>query len=127
MKLWQLKNLQTGEFLTEPGPLPEFWGPIFGLHGFKDKLHDLSWVGSPHLGWIEIDISDNEIEKLKQKKLLDAQIQDFLNQSLEYVAADNLNVTKKQRSEWIEYRQKLKEMNLQPGYPLDVYWPKIPD
>ena len=55
-KLWQLKKLSTGEALNEPQSLPENWGPIFGLHGFLDKLGDLSWLGDAYAdqGWFEV-------------------------------------------------------------------------
>lgn len=127
MKLWQLKNLITKEELTDPSPLPENWGPIFGLAGFKEKLHDLSWIGMPDKGWFEVEVSDKEIEKKEKKQLVDSHIEKLLNDSLQMVAADNPNVSKQQRAEWIEYRQKLKEVHLQPDYPLDVYWPKMPE
>ena len=127
MKLWQLKNTVTGEVLIEPCPLPENWGPIFGMEGFKDKLYDLSWIGISDQGWFEIEIDDKEIEAKEKKQIIDSQIEKFLNDSLYMVAADNLNITKQQRAEWIEYRQKLKEIYLQSDYPLDVYWPKKPE
>lgn len=127
MKLWRLKNISTGEFLTEPQVLPKNWGPIFGMEGFKDKLGDLSWVGKPDLGWVEVEIDDNEILRKQQKELVDLQVDTFLKDSLNYVAADNTSVTKQQRAEWIEYRQKLKEIYLQPDYPLNVNWPKKPE
>jgi hypothetical protein len=127
MKYWQLKNLTTGNILIEPGPLPENWGPIFGMEGFKDKLNDLSWIGMPDIGWFEIEVSDKEIEIKEKKQFVDSQIEKFLNESLHMVAVDNLNVTKQQRVEWLEYRQKLKEISLQPDYPLEIYWPKKPE
>jgi hypothetical protein len=127
MKLWQLKNINTNEVLIEPGPLPQNWGPIFGLEGFKDKLGDLSWVGMPDKGWFEIEVSDKVIETNEKKQLIDSQIEKMLSDSLHMVAADNLNITKQQRAEWIEYRQKLKEIYLQSNYPLEVYWPKKPE
>ena len=129
MKLWQLKNTVTGESLSEPMELPKNWGPIFGLEGFKDKLNDLSWVGITDKGWFEVDVEveTKEITLEEKKQHIDSQIQKFLEDSLPMVAADNSNVTKKERSDWIEYRQKLKEIYLQPDYPLNVYWPKKPD
>ena len=56
MKLWQLKKLSTGEALNEPQLLPENWGPIFGLHGFMDRIGDLSWLGEAYegQGWVEV-------------------------------------------------------------------------
>lgn len=127
MKLWQLKDTSSGQPLTEPMLLPENWGPILGLHGFKEKLHDLSWVGIPNKGWFEVEVSDKEIDAKEKKILVDSQVEKFLNESLSMVAADNQNITKHERAEWINYRQKLKEIYLQPDYPLDVYWPKKPE
>lgn len=127
MKLWYLKDLNSGQHLIDPIPLPENWGPIFGLAGFKEKLHDLSWVGMPDKGWFEVEVSDKEIEKKEKKQLVDSHIEKLLNDSLQMVAVDNPNVSKQQRAEWIEYRQKLKEVHLQSDYPLDVYWPKMPE
>jgi hypothetical protein len=54
--LWQLKKISTNEALSEPQPLPENWGPIFGLHGFIEKLGDLSWVGVPDQGWFDTGV-----------------------------------------------------------------------
>jgi hypothetical protein len=127
MKLWYLKDLKTNQTIIEPTPLPENWGPILGLSGFKDKLNDLSWVGMPDKGWFEVEVSDIEIEIKEKKQLIDFQIEKELNESLHMVASDNLNVTKQQRIKWIEYRQQLKEIYLQPDYPLEVYWPKKPE
>lgn len=127
MKLWYLKDLNTSQTLIEPIHLPENWGPIFGLSGFKEKLHDLSWIGMPDKGWFEIEVSDEETQKNEKKQLVDSQIEKFLNDSLYFVASDNVSVTKQQRAEWMEYRQKLKEINLQPDYPFEVYWPKKPE
>lgn len=123
--LWQLKKLSTNEPLNDPQPLPTNWGPIFGLNGFKEKLGDLTWVGLPDQGWFEVGSIDETVEETKET--IEGQIDKLLNESVQYVAADNLNVTKQQRAEWIEYRQKLKEMYLQPGYPTEVYWPKKPE
>ena len=123
--LWQLKKISTNEPLNQPQPLPENWGSIFGMGGFKNKLNDLSWIGKPDLGWFIVGEIEESVEE--QKNFIDLQIQSFLKESAEFVAADNLSVTKDQRAKWIEYRRLLKEMTLQPGYPNEVSWPKRPD
>lgn len=127
MKLWQLKSIPSGEPLTDPMELPTNWGPIFGMNGFKDKLNNLSWIGMPNKGWFEVEVDDKEIEIKEKKALVDSQIETLLNYSLQMVAADNITMTKNQRAEWIQYRLNLKEIPLQPDYPLDVYWPKKPE
>lgn len=123
--MWQLKKLSTGEAQNDPQPLPENWGPLFGLAGFKDKLNDLSWISKPDLGWFVV--GEMEEDEISQKNSIDLQIASFLKETSEYVAADNQSVTKDERAKWIEYRSLLKEIYLQPDYPTNVDWPKRPD
>jgi hypothetical protein len=54
--MWQLRKLSTNEPLSEAGPLPNNWGPILGLHGFLEKIGDLSWVGPAYAdqGWVQL-------------------------------------------------------------------------
>lgn len=124
--LWQLKNLKTGEALNEPQLLPQDWGPIFGMHGFKEKLHDLSWIAMPDLGWFEV-------APLSKKHIIDAeilvknQIEHILNETNKFVAVDNFKVSRQERTEWIEYRKQIKEIPHQVGFPLEVFWPTRPD
>ena len=124
MKLWQLINPQTGEKLNEPQQLPENWGPIFGLHGVKDRLGDLSWLGITDRAWVEVDVPDPVID---QKAIVDAQITQMLVDSLPMVAVDNTSISKGKRQEWVVYRRKLKELHLQPNYPDSMEWPARPE
>jgi hypothetical protein len=125
--LWQLRKISTQENLNEPQPLPENWGSIFGMEGFKDKLNDLSWIGEPDLGWFKVEVSDSQFLTNENKKFVDSQIEHLLLTSLDFVALDNTTLTKQQRSDWIEYRKQINEIPLQPGYPNEIYWPKRPD
>lgn len=124
MKLWQLRNPKTGENLSDPQPLPENWGPIFGMEGVKDRLNDLSWVGITDKIWVEVEVPDPVFD---MKGFIDSQIEHQLKESLPMVAEDNINLTKGQRSEWVEYRRKLQEIYLQPNYPNEVFWPARPE
>ena len=124
--MWQLRKLSTGENLNSPQPLPENFGPIFGLHGFKERLGDLSWVGLPDRGWFEVDVEEPTLTLEDKKKIIDDQIKHLLNETSPYVAVDNYNITKAERSDWLEYRRLLKEIQYQPGYPEDIYWPAKP-
>jgi hypothetical protein len=126
-KLWQLKNIVTNEPLTELAPLPENWNGIFGMSGFKDKIHELSWCGFPDQGWVEVDVPDSVIDTEKNKKVVDNQIEHYLNESLEYVALDNTSISKAERAEWFEYRRLLKDIPNQPHYPNEIVWPKKPN
>jgi len=123
--LWQLKKISTGEALNEPQKLPENWGPIFGLSGVKDRLGDLSWVGPAYAdqGWfvvgeeVGVQLSAQEAEKT---------IAEILKQTAWAVAVDNTEMTKEQRAQWLEFRQNLKNVPLQPGFPTEIVWPTEP-
>ena len=127
MKLWQLKKISTGEGLNDPQPLPKNWNGILGMNGFLDKIGDLSWRGLEDQGWFEVDVPDTEISTSATKKVVDIQIEQLLKESLQYVAVDNLSITKGERADWIEYRRLVKEIPLQADYPNNIFWPKRPD
>ena len=139
MKVWRLKNLQTNEFINEAQPLPENWGPIFGLSGFIDRLDNLSWLGESYsnFGWFEVgeieDVSEVEEDQLVESTVLTkeeevlAMVQQLLNSSVDKVAADNTNMTAGERAAWIEYRRLLREVHLQPDFPDNIYWPARPE
>ena len=126
MKLWQLKKLSTGEPQNEPQKLPENWGPIFGLHGFEDKLGDLSWLGDDYadLGWVVVgeeaeaataSAADLEWERAKQ----------MLRDS-DWSVLPDVPMTAGERDGWIAYRRSLREIRLQPGFPNEIVWPAAP-
>jgi hypothetical protein len=118
--LWQLKRLSTNEPLNEPQELPDNWKNIFGLHASKDRLGDLSWAGHEDMGWFEVGPEDT-------KTVVNREIQRLLDSSASYVAIDNTSITKAQRVAWMDYRQKLKELHLQIGFPNEVFWPARPE
>lgn len=123
-----MKKISTNEVLEETKYLPVNWGPIFGLHNFKDKLSDLSWCGLEDQGWFEIEIQKSYSEILQEEKYkIDSIVKKLLDDSIEFVLIDNTNITKGQRIEWLEYRKCLKEIHLQPEYPFNVSWPKKPN
>ena len=66
--MWQRRKLSTNEALSEAGPLPSNWGPIFGLEGIKDRIGDLSWVGLYYddMGWVELSEAEQKAIRLKQ-------------------------------------------------------------
>lgn len=129
MSLWQLKKLSTGEPLNEPQILPENWGPIFGLHGIKERLGDLSWLNDPTYsdqGWFEVgeappapkQTTKAEIEWNVAKKLL---------QESDWAVLPDVPMTSGQKADWMEYRKALREIKLQPGFPNEISWPTKPE
>ncbi len=122
MKLWQLKNPQTGENIGGLQPLPENWGPIFGMQGVKDRLGDLSWLGITDRCWVEVEAGD-PVNPVKQD--IDDRIANFYEEANQKLA--NQTLTKGQWQSWIDYQQKLQNVPLQPGYPNEVRWPDKPE
>lgn len=131
MNLWQLRKLATNENLNEPQPLPENWGPIFGLAGIKDKLGDLSWLGDPEyrgVGWVDTgvpapavlttsDSTPEEVVKNTAKALL---------AESDWAMMPDVPMASSKKQEWEAYRRALREIKLQPGFPIDIKWPVKP-
>ena len=125
MMLWQLKQLSTGETLTEPQKLPENWGSIFGMSGIKDRLGDLSWLGDAYAdqGWFEVG---EEAAPIMTADEANATVEQMLKNTAWAVASDNTSLTKEQFAQWMEYRRALREVHLQFGFPTNIVWPVEP-
>jgi hypothetical protein len=123
--LWQLKKLSTGEALNAPQKLPENWGPIFGMGGIKDRLGELSWLGDAYVdqGWVEV--GEEPVPQITAAEV-NTTIKQILKNTAWAVASDNLTMTKGQRADWLEFRQALRDIPLQAGFPTDIVWPTEP-
>jgi hypothetical protein len=123
--LWQLKKLSTGETLNAPQSLPENWGPIFGMGGIKDRLGDLSWLGDAYAdqGWFEVG---EETTVPMTADEVNATIEQWLRNTAWAVASDDLTITRGQRADWMAFRQALRDIPLQAGFPTDIVWPTEP-
>jgi len=123
--LWQLKKLSTNEALNEPQKLPENWGSIFGMGGIKDRLGDLSWLGDAYAdqGWFEVG---EETQPSMTADEVNATIAQRLRDSAWAVASDDLTITRGQRADWMAFRQALRDVPLQAGFPTNIVWPSEP-
>lgn len=125
---WELRKLSTGEVLEGPKSLPENWGPIFGLKGFKDKLADLSWVGMDDKGWVEIS-PDPEPVVVEPESTADAvrnERNNLLSQS-DWTMMSDVAMTAATKDSWTEYRRLLRDITLQASFPDDITWPNKPE
>lgn len=120
-----MKKLSTNEPLNEAQRLPDNWGPIFGLHGVKDRLGDLSWVGPEYIdqGWVEV--GEETTIPLTEDQARNT-ISERLKQSAWAVAIDNTEITKEDLGIWLTYRQALRDIPRQSGYPDIINWPEEP-
>jgi len=116
--------LSTNEALSEPGPLPNNWGPIFGLHGFSEKLGDLSWIGPDYAdtGWVELT-------DVEQKALRKVEVMARVNAEKE-VAMEALSIsaiTIGQKITWNDYLIELDAVCLCPDFDGDPKFPIRPN
>ena len=127
-----MRSLSTNENLNVPQALPEDWEGIFGLHGFKDKIGNLAWLGNPaymDAGWFDTGIpappkpvtEDND-PKILAKKTARALLTDS-----DWTMMPDVPMSKGKRIAWEEYRRALREIKLQPGFPDDIKWPPKPE
>ena len=121
--MWQLRRLSTNEALNEAGPLPNNWGPIFGLHGFLEKIGDLSWVGPAYAdqGWIEL--IDEEQEELRKAEIT-ARVQ--AEKDIANAAVSNPAITIESKIAWNEYLLTLDAVCLCPEFDCDPKFPPRP-
>lgn len=127
-KLWQLKRLSDGSALNEPQPLPENWGPIFGMAGIADRLGDVSWLGDAYndMGWVEVGDAPPSPATSSAGELAWDRAKKMLAES-DWSMLPDVPMTSGAKAAWIEYRRGLREIRLQPGFPADIQWPKAPD
>ena len=122
--MWQLKRLSTNEALSEAGPLPNNWGPIFGLHGFLDKIGDLTWAGPAYSdqGWVQLTNAEQEtLRKAEVTARLQAE-KDVANAAL-----NNPAITVESKIAWNEYLIALGAVCLCPDFYCDPRFPIRPN
>lgn len=94
------------------------------MSGVKNRLGDLSWLGIYDKAWFEVEIPDPTPDV---KSTVDAQVNYLLEETKEKISLNNNRITKAQWQAWVDYRKKLEEINLQPGYPTEIFWPSQPE
>jgi hypothetical protein len=126
-KLWQLKKLSDGSALSEPQKLPENWGPIFGLHGFIDKIGDLSWIGDEYkdMGWFIVGDAPADLEVSTKAEIEWERAKQLLRES-DWAVMPDVPMLEFQRTAWVNYRKALRDIRLHPDFP-NMTWPAKPE
>lgn len=95
------------------------------MSGIKDRLGDLSWLGDAYAdqGWFEVG---EEAAPIMTADEANKTIQQFLISTAWAVAVDNTDMTKDQRADWLTYREKLRAIPMQEGFPENIVWPAEP-
>ena len=125
--LWQLKKLSTNEALNEAGPLPNNWGPIFGMSGIQERIGDLSWLGENYAdqGWKKVE-GEEEITHASPAILAWEKSKELLRQS-DWAVLSDVIMTVDERQSWVAYRTQLRDIRMQPNFPVDIAWPTKPE
>lgn len=127
--LWQLKKLSTNEALNNPQPLPENWGPIFGLAGIQERLGDLTWLGDnfADMGWVQVEGSlPVEAGKATAAEAAWATAKQLLRES-DWSMLPDVPMTVGDKQAWIKYRMDLRNIRSSTGFPDAVYFPAKPN
>ena len=122
--MWQLRRLSTNETLSEAGPLPNNWGPIFGLHGMLDKIGDLSWIGPSYVdkGWVEL--TGEEQANLRKAEVM-ARVD--TEKTIAAEALSSPTITVGESMPWKEYLIALDAVCLCPDFDCDPKFPIRPN
>ncbi len=125
--MWQLIKLSTNEALSEAGPLPNNWGPIFGMEGVQDKLGDLSWLGEYYTdqGWVQVEGASNAVAESTPAELAWEKAKQQLRES-DWVMLPDVPMTVEEKQQWVSYRISLRNIRSQVGFPNSVVWPSKP-
>jgi len=121
--MWQRKKLSTNEALSKAGPLPENWGPIFGLEGIKDRIGNLSWIG-PHyadMGWVEL--STEELEAIRLNEVL-ARVEE--EKEIANTALNSSELTIEGKASWLKFLLDLDLIYLQADKTVYPWFPIRP-
>ena len=125
-KLWQLKSLQSGIGLNEPQLLPENWGPIFGLENVADRLHDLSWVDLPDLGWFVVGELPPPPPETPREELIRQEALSLLREC-DWTMLPDEPLTVGERADWKAYRDKLRRTTKTQAFPPSFKMPDRPN
>ena len=121
--MWQLRKLSTNEPLREAGPLPNNWGPIFGLSGIQEKLGDLSWLGPSYAdqGWLKL--SEEEQETLRKQEVV-ARVN--AEKAIANAALSDTSITLADKIAWEDYLMGLDTVCLCPDFGCNPKFPPRP-
>ena len=95
------------------------------MGGIVDRLADLSWLGDAYAdqGWFEVG---EEAEIPMTAEEANTTIAQMLLNTAWAVALDNTTITKGQRAAWIDFREALRNIPTQEGFPANIIWPTEP-
>lgn len=89
----------------------------------KPKLVDGKWT----VRWLKKKKEQRFIDiAIKKEKKIQIDKRNELLNSSDWIVVKSLETNSEVPKEWIEYRQKLRDITEQKGFPLDIDWPTSP-
>jgi hypothetical protein len=90
----------------------------------------LSWLDNPELndtGWFEtnIEAATEGSGAISKADEVNNTVKALLAES-DWAMLPDVPMTNGQKTQWIDYRQALREVKLQPSYPNSITWPAKP-
>jgi len=141
----QYVYVDNGVIVEGPKPLPNGWRNVSGLCYLSDSdLRILGWLPFQVIdggGEVEdgstIEIFPDRVVETKQYRAKTPQdleiekqkIRQDRNQLLahsDWTRLDDAPLSTEQRAAWAVYRQQLRDITVQPDFPLNVVWPQQP-
>jgi hypothetical protein len=112
-KLWELKNKTTNEVILGPMPLPENWGPIFGMRAVVDKIGNLDWLKNkeyPDHGWVETAVSvPVSAQPTSSLGRLRATLKEALRDS-DWSMLPDVPMTVGEKQKWVDFRVEIRSI-----------------
>lgn len=126
---------KTDKTVLSAGALPHVWGNISGLSGVDDATAaDLTWAGYPDHGFVvaeqalalgvpqsALDIVNEGITNDYRAVVISDRNQRLSESDWTQIADSQVN-----KEAWATYRQALRDIPAQEGFPWNVVWPSRP-
>lgn len=97
------------------------------MSGFIDRIGDLSWLGPDYegKGWVVV----GEVEDIPEASAADKARFEAKNRlrDSEWALLPDAPLTISQQQKWITYRDELRSIELQAGFPDNIVWPVEPN
>lgn len=96
--------------------------------GYNQKVEEVDPIkknGKWYQTWKVVDMSEQELEILTQQKA--EEIKKIRNQLLAESDWTQLPDSSADQKKWLKYREKLRDITKQKGFPFAVIWPNKPE
>ena len=131
MSVYRIRNKNTGEFETDPRPMPNRWKPIFGIDHMLareglDAVNAHISTLEPYAHWEFVEYVEPVEPKPTEGEKLERLISQHMEATAKFLPA-NAPYSAGHRQQILNYRTQLNSIRDQAGFPHKVQWPRIPN